>query len=138
MSSATLYSLVETLITDNWAHCTVRTADSEFDVPATRAAFAELSFPFVDEEQISTGDSGNNLFRNEGGFSFCVFVPVEQDIATWLGRLDTLRSVLRGHSGSSGHFRIYEAPPPAIGQDSEQPGYNKLMIAVPYEFDFYG
>lgn len=139
MPGATVYDLVTDLIADNWTHTTIRSVDSDIALPETRTAFAELTFPVRPrEEQVSVGDPGNNLYRTEGGAYFCVFVPVNELKSTWLTRLDTLRSAMRGHVSTDGNFRIYGVDPPFMGGNSERLGYYELSITALYEFDLYG
>lgn len=142
MASSAVVSAIETLITDNWTHCPVRAFDEEPDaeVPTALGDFAELTFPVEPSEtQISTGAPGNNVFREEGGFRFCVFAKRNGSVsvATWLSRIDTLRDALRNWRSSDGNLRIFEVPSPAINNRSDRNGYRELSIGVAYTHDIF-
>ena len=134
-------TLIEELIRDNWVYCDDIRAfdfDSEPEVPATVKAFAEITFPVdADETQKSWGSPGNNVYREEGGFRFRVFVPRVEDLRTWVQRMDELRDVLRTYRDNPNGLRIHEVPPASITSRSEIKGYRELSIGVDYILDIH-
>lgn len=132
------YATIATLVANNWSHCPIRDFDSSFAVPSDRSAFAELTYPVrADEEMISIGDPGNNVFRMSQAFMFCVYAPMNDTKSTWRSRLNTFRSVFRGYSGLSGHLRMIEAPGIAFHASTDYPGYFAMSIAVPFTYDIF-
>ena len=140
MAAAKVIRAIELLIRDNWKHCDIRGFDEppESAVPSDMGAFAEITFPVEpEEEQISFGAPGNNVFREVGGFHFCVFVPKYEYLPKWAEFIDDLRDELRNWRSTDGHMRVFETPSPAINDRSDREGYRELSIAVPYEYDIF-
>lgn len=140
MASFTVLSEIETLIQANWTHCEIRgfDADPESPVPSDMSAFAELTFPVdPDETQISFGAPGYNVFREEGGFRFCVMIPHKEPARMWAQRVDALRDALRNWRSSDGHLRIFEVPSAPINNRSDRKGYREISIGVPYSIDIF-
>jgi len=131
---------ITALIRAYWPHTTVRSLDEDArpHVPTDASGFAEITFPFSEEIQRTTGSPGNNRFEESGGFRLSIFIPAKASLETWMQWIDTLRDVLRNnHDLCSGQLRIFEVSSPVINDANDRVGYRELSIAVPYEYDIY-
>lgn len=137
MADPTASAAIRALVIANWAHCDIREINAESDVPEDGSAFAELQFPFATERMMSVGAPGSNLFREEGGARFILYVPRGEGLGSWPMRLKTLRAALRSHVSDDGALRIYEAPPETDASANDH-AYRMLSFVFPYEYDFYG
>lgn len=137
MASYTSFQIVKSVLAFNWTHTPIRSPLEGDTVPRDLTEFAEITFPYSEETQISIGAPGTNVFRETGAFHFCILIPFGEVITTWLQRVDELRDALRNYRSIDGNFRIYEAPPPVMDDKSDREGYYELSVAVPYELDIY-
>lgn len=92
----------------------------DFDVPA-------------EEEQITIGAPGDNVFRETGIFQLHVFAVAGTGDSTLRQHADALRALFRAQTFAG--VRCYGADPPEIGPGGGR--WARATVAVEYEFDLH-
>lgn len=139
MASAAVRSAVEARLAANWAHTPIRAPNPSLaGVPADGSAFVSVQYPLANEEQMTIGAPGANIWRETGAFRVVLAVPAATDLAValWPARLDALRAAFRGKVFDG--VRTYEASPPIVDGATDDGAYALLSFAVVYDHDITG
>lgn len=106
------------------------------DTPADGSPFVSVDYPVVNENQITIGAPGNNVFREEGTIRVRLSYPRGKGIRQAWGYVDTLRALLRSASFSG--VVTWAAGGPALDDSAENGNYVVLSFVTPYYFDLFG
>lgn len=134
MASAAVMSAVKTRLDAFWTRTPIYYPNAAQQVPATGSHLL-VQFPVSDEEQITVGAPGNNVFREEGAIRFVLNAPRgagADDYATWM---DELRAHFRGKQFSG--LTTWAASPPVFDDDSEAGKVWRLSCVIPYQYDLF-
>ncbi|MFG1184370.1 phage tail terminator-like protein [Xanthobacter aminoxidans] len=141
MASFAVMAAVNARLDAVWSRTLVRypnAADAAdgIQVPADKSPFLAVQYPLADEEQITVGAPGHNVFREEGVIRFVLQIPRGAGVEEYSGWLDELRAAFRGKQ--FGGVTTYAASPATLDDRNEDGGYWALSCAVPYKFDLFG
>lgn len=137
MASAPVMAAVSQRLAAVWSHTSIRLPnDAAGTPPADGSAVLELEFPVGDEEQISIGSPGADLWRESGAARFILWLPVGTGLGDWGNRLDDLRRQFRGKL--LGEVRMRSATPPTPFGPDDSGAFALFSFSVAYEFDLVG
>ena len=136
MASAAVMAAVSARIAAAWTATPILALNVGGDVPRRNTAFLAVEYPLADEEQITIGAPGANVFRETGAFRVVLSVPAGAGLGAWPAAVDALRAALRGRS--FGGVVTGAVPPPTVSDRSDSGAYCELSFAVPYRFDLVG
>lgn len=135
---ATVQSAVKARLDQYWTRCEVRFPNPS-DPNLPNDGFTPLlvvTFPVGRANQITIGAPGENVFRDEGGIRFSLFVPRGFGTDPWDPWLEELRTLFRARQFDG--VTTY-APSPAVIDDRETEGtHAPISFAVPYDADLIG
>lgn len=112
--------------------------------PADGSGFLAVEYPVANEQMMSVGAPGANIWREDGGFLLTLVAPIggglRNSATPWAALMDALRAAFRGSTITvgSGFMTVFEASPPAFKEDSERGAYCELSSAITYWFDVVG
>lgn len=129
---------VEARLAANFTRCTVFGFNlaAESEPPQDGSAFLQVSYPAANNTQITVGDPGNNLWRENGAFRLALFARRGEGIAgarVWMAELADL---FRGKKFDG--VQCWGPTSPALDDRNEEGVYFILSIAVPYQADYFG
>lgn len=140
MASKLVMDAVEARLAANWPNAPAIVLPNQASlVPADGSAFLTLEYPIANEDQISVGSPGANVFRETGAFRLTLSTPIgvgrvdpatSQDMVGWM---DALREVFRGQTFSG--VKTWAPSSVATNDKSDDGAYYELSFAVPYYFD---
>jgi hypothetical protein len=140
MASMLVMNAVEAQLAANWPNAPAIILPNKASlVPADGSAFLTLEYPIANEEQISVGSPGANVFRETGAFRLTLSVPIGagridkntgQDVVGWM---DALRAAFRGQTFSG--VKTWAPSSVATNDKSDDGAYYELSFAVPYYAD---
>lgn len=131
MASKEVMDAVKARLQANWTRCTVSYGNKEAAPPA--APFLMVQYPVAEEQQITVGSPGNNVFREEGAIRLVLQVKRGSGLDEWAGWMNELRALFRGKQ--FGGVTTY-APSPEVLDDRNDDGlYWALSCAIPYKYD---
>lgn len=138
MASKLVMDAVEAQLSAAWANIapdipTVLPNARTGAAPSDASAFLTLEYPVANEEQISIGSPGSNVFREFGAFRMFLSVPIGYGLNPWAGYLDALRAAFRGQS--FGGVKTLASSPMATNDKSDDGNYFIVSTAVAYYFD---
>ena len=134
MASKAVMDAVDGRLAAAWTRAPIYGPNAPEQMPNDAGAFVSLMFPVADEKQITLGEPGTRLYREDGAFRVVLSVPLGSGMSPWLEWIDEIRSVFRGVVFDG--VTTWEATPPAINSESDDGAYMLLSVAVPYQFDF--
>lgn len=138
MSSAAVAAAVRARLEANWSATPIVAdtwlRDDEAPPPAGTAVWLAPDFDVpAEEEQITIGAPGDNVFREAGIFQLHLF-GLAGNGATRLRQLaDQLRTLFRAQTFAG--VRCYGADPPEIGPGGGR--WIRATVAVEYEHDLH-
>lgn len=139
MASKVVMDAVEARLATAWA-AIVSTSVVGINIggvpPADGSPFLTIEYPVANEEQISIGSPGSNVFRETGAFRIILSVPTGSGRDPYAGYLDSLRAAFRGQS--FGGVNCWAPSPMATNDRSENGAYFEMSFAVPYYTDIFG
>lgn len=136
MASRTVKDAVEARLAANWTNCPIQGINLEGETPADASPFLMVQYPVSEEQQITIGAPGNNVWREEGALRFILSIARGTGVDQGLTWIEELRSLFRGKQFS--HVSTW-APSAAVLDDTNDAGnYWRLTFAVPYYFDING
>lgn len=104
--------------------------------PKDGSPYLLLQFPFSEQERISFGAPGANVYREEGAFRLLVHVETGSGKAVGRQFAEELETLFLGKQ--FGGVETF-APQSASSDDDNDDGqYFIYAVAVPYRFDFFG
>lgn len=134
MASAAVFNAVRTRLDANWSTTPVVYPNEVFTTPADGSAFVQVEFPVADEQQISIGAPGNNVFRDVGTIRLVINIAKGQGLTVANAYAGTLGSLFRGKDFDN-VITYAPTPPVYLGVDGD---YAAVSVAVPYYFDLVG
>ena len=136
MASAAVMAAVEAYVAAHWTATPIVGLNAGGGVPRRNTPFMAIEYPIADEEQISIGAPGSNVFRETGAFRIVLLIPAGVSLGTWPAAIDALRAALRGKS--FGGLVTWAVPPPTLSERSDRGAYLEMSFVVPYRFDTLG
>lgn len=136
MASEAVVNAVETRLAANWNKCPIVGVMHKDERPDESASFLAVQYPVANEDQISVGSPGANVWREEGAFRLVLSMNRDEEKVTMLQWADELRALYRGK-----HFdgvETFAPSPPAIDDRNDEGTFYILSIAVPYQYDLIG
>lgn len=137
MASKTVVDAVKARLAANFTAVPLLVDNVDSAGPDDGSPYLELQFPVANEQQITVGAPGRNVFREEGAFRLVLSVrtgdPLDQAL-TWI---DQLRALFRGKQFAG--VTTY-APSPAVQDDRAfVAGGTRVLLstAVPYYADLF-
>ena len=98
------------------------------------APFLTMQFPVANEDQISIGAPGANLFRETGAARFVLSIKTGIGIDGYIDWIDALRASFRAKQFNG--VNTWAPSSPVLDDDNNDGGFWLLSFAVPYYFDF--
>jgi hypothetical protein len=135
MSSRAVRDAVAARIAANWTSCSVLDDNVNLTPPADGSSYLVVQYPIANEQQITVGSPGANLFRETGAFRLVLSIPTGDGVAWAIDWLDQLRTLFRGKQFASVHCY---APSPCVQDNSSYVPAGRLLLSasVPYYYDF--
>jgi len=136
MASEAVVNAVAARLAANWNKVPLVGVNLNESAPADGSPFIVVQYPIANEEQISVGSPGANIWREEGVFRLVIHAERGGGVAQGLQWADELRTLFRGK-----HFdgvETFAPSPPAIDDSNDIGNYFQLSVAVPYQFDRIG
>lgn len=134
MASAAVIAAVKARLDAFWTHTDIFYPNEEQQVPST-GSWLLVQFPVANEDQITVGAPGSNVFREEGAIRFVLRIPRGRGLTDYSGWVDDLRAHFRGRQ--FGGVTTYAASPPVFDDSSEDGKSWALSCAVPYQYDVF-
>lgn len=136
MASQDVINAVESGQLAQWTHMPIIGWVRRDERTDESASFLQVQYPVANEEQITIGAPGANVWREEGVIRLVLLMNRDEDRATILQRADELRSLFRGKEFAG--VQTFAPTPPAIDDNNDDGNFLRLSIAVPYQFDRLG
>jgi hypothetical protein len=134
VASLAVMTAVETRLAANWSRATIITPNTTAEAPGDGSPYLTVTYPVANEEQMSVGAPGSNLYREEGAFRLVLSVPIRTGLAQWHPWINELRALFRGVVFDG--VVTWEAPPPAT-RNSDDDTRCEISFAVPYRYDIF-
>jgi hypothetical protein len=106
------------------------------EAPEDGSAFVVVQYPVANEEQITVGAPGNNIFREEGAIRFVINAVRGSGQTQALLWADELAALFRAKEFDG--VRTFAPDSPAIDDRNDEGNYYSLAIVVPYWHDITG
>jgi len=136
MPSASARTLLDARLAAGFTRCPIKDVNEDFSVPDDGAAWVVAEYPSSQEEQISIGVPGANVFRETGGMLVTLNAPRGDGLGTALAWIDEIRDLMRGRQFSG--VTTYEASPAVIDDMNDNGLYFVVSTVVTYTFDRLG
>lgn len=139
MASSAVVTAVEARLAANWASTAIVGLNGQggaAEPPEDGAPYVVVQYPLASEAQMSLGDPGNNLWREEGTFRLVLHARRGEGRAQALTWMDELRAIFRGQVFAGIDCR--EASPPIENDQNDQGNYYVFSSSVAYRFDING
>lgn len=136
MASEAVVNAVEGRLSANWSRCPINGMIHKDERTDESASFLEVQYPVSNEEQITVGAPGANVYREEGAFRLVLMMNRSEAPSTMLQWADELRALYRGKEFDG--VQTFAPSPPAINDSNDNGSFYILAIAVPYQFDIIG
>ena len=139
MSSKAVRDAIDNYLVVNWITTPILQLDNVLDEAPLISIGPWLTLEYVslDEEQMSLGAPGNNVYRESGVITFHLFIVSGTDIDAGLVNADILRDLFRGQV-------IDGVTIESIGAPNTQPGtvaistsgnWSGLSVQLEYHYD---
>lgn len=135
MAGAAVVTAVSARLAANWAATVIVDADETDSGPSDGSAYVTIEYPVSQENQITIGAPGNNVFRESGAFRIVLNSQSGQSTAQALAWIDQLRAVFRGKQFSG--VTTFAPSPGIINNSNYQAGRFVISCAVPYQYDIF-
>lgn len=136
MASAAVEAAVKARLEANFSHCPRLYPNENTQPPADAAPFLLVQYPVANDEQISVGAPGANVYREEGTIRFVLAIPRGRGTSPWNGWLDEIRALFRGQKFSG--INTWAPTSAVIDDRSDDGNYWSLSSSIPYYFDSLG
>jgi Bacteriophage related domain of unknown function len=134
MAAKAVEDAVNARLKTNWTTTAVVDDDTTGSAPDDGAPYVTVQYPVAQENQITVGSPGNNVFRESGAFRIVLNWSSGSGKDEPIKQMDQLRAIFRGKQFSG---VTTFAPSPGIETVANyQAGRYVLSCAVPYQFDF--
>ncbi len=136
MARKAVMDAVEARLAALWTRCPVAGNRLEGDTPSGATSFLAVQYPVANEERITVGAPGENVYREEGAIRFVLNAGREVSSAVALAWADELASLFRGKIFDG--VETFGVSTPALDDRNDRAGYFVLSLAVPYQHDITG
>lgn len=137
MVATNVQSAVRARLDANWARCEVRFPNPQDALlPSDGAPLLVVQFPVGRANQITVGAPGDNVFRDEGGIRFSLYVPKGFGTDPWNSWVEELRALFRSQQFDG--VTTYAPSPPVIDERDAESTHVPISFAVPYYADLIG
>lgn len=137
MASRAVMDAVEARVAAYWAARTpIFGTNQQGSVPNDGSPFLQIEFPVADEEQITIGAPGANVFRETGAFRVVLSAPIGAGRDPYADWMDGLRAFVRGKQ--FGAVNTWAPSPVATNDQSDDGAYFLLSFATPFYADLLG
>jgi hypothetical protein len=136
MPAAAVDLAVNARLAAGWSTTTINLYNIDGDTPPDGSPFVQVDYPVVNEEQITIGAPGNNVFREDGAIRVRLAYPRGSGIREAYQWVDTLRGLLRAAQFSG--VNTWAAGGPALDDSADNGNYVILSFIVPYYYDLTG
>jgi hypothetical protein len=104
--------------------------------PIDGSPFIEVQYPVANENQITIGAPGANIFRESGGIRFVLNIRRGLGVAQGMGWADELRALFRGKK--FGGVKTWGVSSPVLDNSNDAGNYWTLAFVALYYFDING
>lgn len=104
--------------------------------PANAASFVDVEFPVAVSEQITVGAPGANLYRDSGIFRIIIAAKRNTGTDQALAWAKEFADLFRAKEFDG--VRTFAPNPPTMDESNDNGAYFLVIVAVPYDFDFFG
>jgi hypothetical protein len=136
MASKLVIDAVEARLTAQWSSCPVFGLNDEAETPTDGSPFLAVQYPVANEEQISVGSPGSQVFRETGGFRLVLSVERTRGMTQGIGWVDDLRTLFRAQQ--FGGISCLGASPAFQDDSIDNGNYVLLTVVVEYYADMIG
>ncbi|MCS0501620.1 hypothetical protein [Ancylobacter mangrovi] len=133
MASASVFSAVQARLEANWSRSPVVNLNDVSE--AQDPPWVTFQVPLSNEEQITIGAPGQNVFRESGVLRLVLAIPRGARIAPWLEWMDDLRALFRSRQFDG--VRTYGASPAVLDDRNDDGKFWLLSAAVLYDADIH-
>lgn len=145
MASSAVMAAFLTLVETNWAYTWTPPEGGDAlpvgivapnlgaEVPDEGTPYLELQYPIATETQITVGQPGNNVYREEGACRFVMMVPSKAGLDPFGSWIDALRNAVRARIFAG--VETFAAPPPVLDDRNARGSFFKLSFSVPFRYD---
>lgn len=135
MAGKAVEDAVNARLSANWTATPIIIDDTTGAGPADGSAYVTVQYPVGQENQITVGAPGNNVFRETGAFRIILSTQTGNGKDQSIIWMDQLRALFRSKQFSG---VTTFAPSPGIETPANyQASRYVLSCAVPYQFDLF-
>lgn len=135
MAGKAVEDAVNARLAANWTATAIVADDTVDGGPPDGSPYVTVQYPVAQENQITIGAPGNNVFRETGAFRIVLNSPSgtgKDQVLVWM---DQIRSIFRSKQFNG---VTTFAPSPGIESNANYiAGRFLLTCAVPYQFDLF-
>lgn len=133
MASSVVVAAVKARVLANWTRAPLIDFNVQGYTPPDGSAFLVVQYPIANNEQITIGTPGSQLWRETGMIRFVLSLRRTVGLTEGLGWMDELISVFRGQKFSS--VNTWAPSSPHLDDSNDLGNYWILASVVPYYFD---
>lgn len=104
--------------------------------PIDGSPYLEVQYPIADENQITVGAPGSNVFREDGSIRFVLNVQRGLGIEQGLAWIEEIRALFRGKQFSG--VNVWGVSSPVIDKTNDAGNYWMLAIVALFYTDILG
>ncbi|KQO87336.1 hypothetical protein ASF33_02380 [Methylobacterium sp. Leaf92] len=127
---------VEGRLAEGWDKCPVVGINLTGNTPRDGSPFVQVSYPVANNEQLTVGAPGQNVYRETGAFRILINWKRGKPIGPGLEWADELAALFRGRE--FGGIQTFAPGSPVIDDRNDEGNYFALSFAVPYQADILG
>jgi hypothetical protein len=135
MAGSSVVAAVSARLKENWTLCAIIDDDASGQGTGDGSPYVTLEYPVANENQITIGAPGNNVFREDGAVRIVLVSPTGTGIDQPLAWMDQLRALFRGKQ--FGGVTTYAPSPPAVDNSNYIGGKYVISSSVPYYADLF-
>jgi Bacteriophage related domain of unknown function len=134
MAGKAVVDAVGARLQSNWTATPVVIDDTTGEGTGDGSPYVTVEYPAAQENQITVGSPGNNIFRETGAFRIKIISPTGQGLDQPLIWIDQLRAIFRGKQFNG---VTTFAPSPGVTLPANYiAGKYVISCACPYQYDF--
>ena len=137
MASKAVVDAVKARLAANFTRCVVLVDNVDTRGPVDGSPYLDVQFPLANENQITAGTPGRNVFREEGAIRLVLSIRLGDPLDNALAWIDELRALFRGVQFAG---VTTFAPSPSVQDNAAYvAGGTRVLLstAVPYHFDLF-
>lgn len=135
MAGKAVVDAVAARLAANWTATAIVDPDTVDAGSPDGSAYVTIEYPVAQENQITIGSPGSNVFRETGAFRIVVSSPVGGGTTQALGWIDQLRSIFRAKQ--FGGVTTLAPSPGIVNNSNYVAGRFIVSCVVPYRFDLF-